>query len=115
MKFTLVFCLLHLAFMSFCERLHYEGLTMCHLLQLPHRGLGALHYAHIMQPTRVDYVTDYLVEVTRAVDEERLLEGQTRPVVPMYAVVMAREYPRSEPLWVLRAIIMHNHFNKLHP
>lgn len=82
---------------------------MCQLRNMPHRGTGALYYAHIKCPWREDYCVDYLQAYFEYVDGGMMQEGQPRPIVDMYAVVMAREFPRSKGLKIIRDIVMNNH------
>jgi hypothetical protein len=109
----LLICLLNLGSMIFVEKMQLEGDLLCKLQNLPHRGLGMLHWCAVLQPHRSDYVKTYLVQYFIYDGQEMLLEGQNRPVVPMYAVAMARQFPRNEELQVIRNITMANHFNKL--
>jgi hypothetical protein len=72
-----------------------------------------LFYAHIKYPSRPDYLRDYLMEYLCYRDGEMLIEGQTRPVVEMYAVTKACDFPKNKEIQVLKRIIMHNHFERM--
>lgn len=113
LRSILLFCLLHLSSMIFADRLHYEGDLLCRLKNLPHRGLGMLWWAYILQPERADYMRDYLAQYLIYTDGEMLLEGSTKPVVPMMAVRAAREFPKNKDLDAIRMVVMANYFKRL--
>lgn len=90
------------------EVVHKEGLLLCRLENMPHRGLGQLFYAHMKAPYRADFLKDYLTQYFKAVDEEWIVEGQKRPVVAMYTVEMAPYFPKNHEIQMLRRIVKHN-------
>jgi hypothetical protein len=108
-----LFCLLNFSAMMFAEKLHTEGLLLARFKNLPHRSLGMLFWSATLEPQRADFTKDYIVNYMIFTDGEIFLEGSTRPVVPCYAVVMARRFPRNQDLQLIREVIMKNHFNKL--
>ncbi len=97
----------------FVDKLHKLGSQLAFVSNLPHKSLGALYWAHLLQPEREDYRYDYLTTFLLLDRDERLIEGQTRPVVPMYAVSLAGEYPEDAELQHLRKYIMYQ-FKKNH-
>lgn len=112
-KLIILFCLLNLLSIIFIEKLHRDGELLCKLRNLPHRGLGTLYWATQLAPDRADYVKDYLFYYLEAQREELFLEGSNKPVVPMYAVAVARGFPRNADLQKIRAIFMYQHFKQL--
>jgi len=110
----LILILLNLSYVKTIEIIHDRGQQLAIMGNLPHRTLGALYWAHILQPHRDDYAYDYLIEWMAADSQERLLEGQTRPVVPMYAVKIAEKFPQNKDLQNIK-FVMQNTYLKEKP
>lgn len=113
LRFIITLCLLHFISIYHAERLHREAVLLARLRNLPHRSLGMLFYNAQYQPYRADYVRDYLFYYMQMKREELFLEGSTRPVVEMYASVMARKFPRNQDLININRVFMYNHFKRL--
>lgn len=110
-KTAIIFFLLHMVAMMQVEIVHREGKVLCKLENLPHRGLGMLYYAQMKYPGRGDYVREYLVQYFRRTEpgDEWLIEGQRKPVVKLFAITKAAEFPRNKDIQLIRRVIMHNH------
>lgn len=105
-RLTLLTCLFLLVQIQFVDNLRVQAKTLALFGNLPHRSLGGLYWAHIMQPQREDYAYDYFLEWFLADKRRIFAEGQTRPVVPMYAVKIAVENPKDDDLQKVKAAIM---------
>jgi len=93
MKPILLVLIAFLAYARVADWLEGTGLLLCQLHNLPHRGLGMMYAAHIMRPERADYAREYCRQWFVAVAQDRLAEGSRRPVVPMLAARLARQFP----------------------
>lgn len=113
LRAILLFCLVNFLTMSIAEKMHFEGVLLARLQNLPHRSLGILHWCTIMQPHRADYIKDYLIYYIMYQDEEMFLEGSRKPVVNMMAVRVARQFPNNKELQTVRNAVMHNHFARI--
>ena len=114
LRFTLLICLTYAIQAGIINHIYYESRQLALFGNLPHRYLGGLFWCQQMQPQREDYEYTYLVEWMLADKEERLLEGQTRPVVPMLAVRKATiEFPFDPDLEKLKDFVMKNHFAEM--
>lgn len=110
----LLLCLLQLLWLFSIAICHKEGNLLCKLYNMPHRGLGLLYYCTMKQPERADYFRDYAVQYLKYTDEDMILEGQKRPVVPMLIVREAAiRFPRNKEIQGLKFIVMARHFNRL--
>ena len=87
--------------------LHDRGILLTIFGNLPHRSLGMLYTAHMMQPHRADFAFDYVTQVMASYEGERLIEGQRVPVVPMQCVALARQFPNDPDFKRLRKYIMY--------
>lgn len=59
-----------------------------------------------MQPQRNDFAFDYATQVLSAYENERMIEGQRIPVVPMQIAAMSRQFS-DDPDWrKLRLYVM---------
>ena len=108
LRLTLCFLLLIFSWLQSCDWLSEEGQRLNMLGNLPHRGLGMIYAAHFLQPWREDYARSYITEWWLADSEERMMEGQLRPVVPMLTVRMANEFPFNRDLQILRMVMIQN-------
>ncbi len=86
--------------------LHDRGILLTVFGNQPHRSLGMLYTAHILQPHRSDFAFDYVTQVLSAYEGERLIEGQRVPVVPMECVTLARQFPNDPDFQKLRRYVM---------
>lgn len=111
-KLTILACMAFLSVARFAEVTHENGMTLCVLQNLPHRGLGMLYWANTLQPQRDDWARDYLTMWLVATAEKRVQEGQTRPVLAMYAAQLAVRHPTQEIRNVARALL-YLHYKKL--
>lgn len=83
-KILLTASLLTFIQMHVSEQLQMRGRQLAFLRNLPHRYLGMLYYSWMLQPHRNDLLYNYGIEWHIAVHErECLLEGMTKPVVPL--------------------------------
>jgi len=106
-RITLFIITLTLGQIQIATRLHDTGLVMTIFGNLPHRALGMLYVAHLMQPHRTDYAFDYTANVMASYEGERMLEGQKMPVIPMQIVYLAREFHHDKDWQTLSKYIMH--------
>lgn len=111
-KLLLVMALGLLIQMQVADFLSVRGKQLAVLGNLPHRSLGALYWAHILEPERPDYALDYIAHWVMVDKGEQLLEGQTRPVVPMYALSLGARYGGDKDFEALRKCIMLEHLSK---
>lgn len=106
LKSLLLCCVIVLVQLAFVNHIHHQSRQLALLGNLPHRYLGGLFWASQLQPQREDYVYTYEVEWLLADKEERILEGMTKPVVPMMIAKKAREFPEDRDLQKLRQVVM---------
>lgn len=85
------------------QRIHELGGQLVLLRNLPHRALGLLYLAHVAMPDRADYAAAYLEAAQDAYTGERLIEGQTRPVVAIAAVKAWARWPDDARVAACRA------------
>lgn len=112
-RVVVIFCLLHVFSLYEADVVYREGMLLCRLQNQPHRGLGMLFYCHMKHPERVDYIRDYELQYLELTAKGWILEGQKRPVVPMYAVVQAKCFPWNKELQMIRKLVMFNHFKRM--
>lgn len=77
------------------DKLHETGSQLCFLQNLPHRGLGMLYTASMLQPSRLDYELDYLSEWTIFNQEEMMIEGSREAVMFRQANWIAKTHPEN--------------------
>lgn len=95
-RFLLLVCFFVFFQLQTVDALHSLGKQLCLLHNLPHRGLGILYAAHVMQPQRKDWERDYLLECLIVQDEKRMAEGSRRPVIAEQAIQMWAEHPDKQ-------------------
>lgn len=110
--FLVIIAVIHLqAYNAVVE--HDLGIALCLLGNLPHRGLGMLYSAHIKYPHRADFAQDYLEQWVLLTLNERFIEGQTKPVVPMMSAQLARQFQDVADIQKVNKVIFLNHFGKV--
>ena len=98
-KASLIAALFIFIQMHVSEQLQTRGRQLAFLRNLPHRYLGMLYYSWILQQHRSDYLIHYAAEWNIAVRErECLLEGMTKPVVPILVSNASMLNPHDEKL-----------------
>lgn len=103
-KIALIASLLTFGQMHVSEQLQMRGRQLSFLRNLPHRYLGMLYWSWMLQPHRNDLLAHYGIEWNKAVrDRGSLLEGMTRPVIP---ILIARESPHDENLRLLSKFLL---------
>lgn len=92
-----ILCLFSLVLFTqahFSEQLQMRGRQLCFLRNLPHRYLGMLYWSWYLQPHRSEYLKEYAVSWHIEVRERGgLLEGQTKPTVPLLVAVQSAKDP----------------------
>lgn len=89
--------------------LHDRGLILCMIGNQPHRGLGMLFAAKVMQPQRSDFAWDYFTQYLNAFESQLMIEGCTRPVIPMEIVRDAKIFVNDPDFKRLRTYVMHRY------
>lgn len=112
LRILLFFVVIVCVQVSFINHMFHQSRQLLICGNLPHRGLGGLFWCMEYQPQREDYAYQYLIEWLLLDKEERMLEGQTRPVVPMLITRKARDFPESLDIQKLKEIIMKEHLAK---
>jgi hypothetical protein len=106
-KAALIFALFVFIQMHVSEQLQARGRQLAFLRNLPHRYLGMLYYSWILQQHRTDYLFHYASEWNTAVrHRESLLEGTTRPVVPILVLKAVAIRPEDEQLRLLSKFLV---------
>ncbi len=108
-RLLLILCLSLTVKMQLVDYLFQTGKKLAMMGNLPHRSLGMLHAAHVLAPHRADIAYQYCIEWLMIDKSERLLEGQRRPVVPMYIVKLSARFPRDPDFRIMRTMVMHDH------
>ena len=103
-KLFLIASLLTFTQMHVSEQLQMRGRQLSFLRNLPHRYLGFLYYSWMLQPHRTDLLCHYGIEWHVATKERgSLLEGTTRPVVPL---LIAKESWKDDNLRLLSKMLL---------
>jgi hypothetical protein len=108
MKITIkLLCLCSLVLFAqahFSEQLQMRGRQLSFLRNLPHRYLGMLYWSWNLQPHRSELLKEYAVSWHVAVRERGcLLEGQTKPTVPL---LVAYESAKNPDLRLLSKLLL---------
>lgn len=98
MKFLLSVILICLVQIQLSDSVQRMGKTLCMIQNLPHRGLGMMYTAMMLQPHRVDWQKSYIVEWAIATSEDRLREGTTKPVIPFIAIQLQKQFPDDKEM-----------------
>lgn len=99
----LILILLCLFQIQLAELLHNLGRQLAILGNLPHRSLGMVYAATILQPNRKDYLRTYIAEWAIANADKRIEEGVRRPVIPFLAIEMSKFNPDDRDWRILAA------------
>lgn len=92
MKPLLIITFALLLRMQIADYLSMTGKQLNDLGNLPHRVLGLDYVAHILEPNRTDYTIEYLGSWFSSVNTYMMIEGQRKPIVPLFAGQYASEH-----------------------
>lgn len=107
MKIPLLFVLFVLLQIQIAQYYNQLGNQLAFFKNLPHRSLGMLYSAWLLQPQRNDYLRHYAIEWYRATaKDERLLEGTTKPVIPLLLVKERLAWPEDKQLYLLSKMLV---------
>ena len=106
-KIALIASLLTFMQMHVSEQLQMRGRQLSFLRNLPHRYLGMLYYSWMLQPHRTDLLTHYGIEWSKAVHNRgSLLEGMTKPVIPILIAKQSGLNPNDQNLHMLSKMLL---------
>lgn len=112
-KMALIASLVIFFQMHVSEQLQARGRQLSFLRNQPHRYLGLLWYSYILQQHRTDYLIQYAAHWNIAVRERgSLLEGETKPVVPLLLIQAMKIHPDDEQLALMTKMMAEQEYKE---